>query len=197
MSLIAQIDRQLMARRAALRSADGQVALETLLVLAPWLVITFMFFNLLFLLGSLMLNQATVNRGAQQIASLGCLPQSLHDELESRAALGMTDLEVEAIAPNLGNDGRPIVNWDRNRYIDEEGNIAISPGVAKRIPTCTLSAATGRPTTTLPSGNFIFVQARYNQHLILLLPVKLAGGESSIPIHRDALVVSNSLEGEG
>lgn len=178
-------------------TSQGQVALETFIVFIPWLVITFMFFNLLFLLGSLMLNQATVNRGAQEVAALGCLPDNLRSELESRAGLGMRDVQITAVAPNPQANGRAITDWDRSRYLDKDGNVVNNPAVSRMIPNCLATAETGKAPNTVPSGNFIFVQARYRQVLALLLPVAMVGGSDSIEVHRSALTVSNALEGEG
>jgi hypothetical protein len=178
-------------------ASKGQVALETFIVFIPWLVITFMFFNLLFLLGSLMLNQATVNRGAEQVAAMGCLPDNLRAELESRAGLGMSDIQIEAVAPNPDSHGQAIVDWDRTKYLDSDGTIVNNPAVSRMIPNCDATAETGNAPNTVPSGNFIFLQAHYSQALALLLPVALAGGSDSIDIHRSALTVSNALEGEG
>jgi hypothetical protein len=178
-------------------TSRGQVALETFIVFIPWMVITFMFFNLLFLLGSLMLNQATVNRGAEQVAAMGCLPDSLRAELESRAGLGMSDIQIEAVAPNPDAHDRAITDWDRTKYLDSDGTIINNPAVSRMIPNCNSTAETGIAPDTVPSGNFIFLQAHYKQALALLLPVKLAGGSDSIDVHRSALTVSNALEGEG
>lgn len=177
--------------------SQGQVALETFIVFIPWFVVTFMFFNLLFLLGSLMLNQATVNRGAQQVAAMGCLPDNLRTELESRAGLGMHDVKVEAIAPNPDARGKAITDWNRSRYLDSNGDIVNNPSVSRMIPNCSQTAETGTAPNTVPSGNFIFLQAHYKQSLALLLPVALAGGSDEIDVHRSALTVSNALEGEG
>lgn len=175
----------------AARSQRGQVALETLIVLAPWLIMIALFFNLLFMLATLMLNQATVNRGAQQAASLGCLPVQLQEDLTSRSGLGMHDVRLIALTPQV-NLGQQVVEWDRDRYLNENGEAVARPGVARYLPDCS------RPNRNVESGNYIFVQASYKQRLWVLGGLAAMGliDGDSVELRTEALTVSNSLEGE-
>ena len=183
---------RLSALRKRSRNEDGVASLEMLLVLILWLVVVFIFLNMIFMLGSLMLTQASVNRSAQQLAAVGCIPDDLQQNISDRGAIGIKDVTVRAIAPRT-TLGRPITVWDRSRYLNADGSLMSSPSNAVNILTC----ATSGP-TTIPSGNFIFVQLEYKQKLPML---EIMSGEMGLPeeilIHRSALVVSQSLSGEG
>lgn len=181
----------MMRRRLAMRRERGQVALETMIVLVPWLIVSTMFFNLLFLLASMMLNQATVNRGAQQAAALSCLPAELERDLESRSGLGLHGMRVVALTPQT-RPGQQVTEWNRADYFDDQGQAVARPGVARYLDDC--SSADAR----VESGNYILVQASYEQRLWVLGGLEMLGlvDDDSVRIRTQALTVSNALEGE-
>jgi hypothetical protein len=187
----------MIARAHKLRRQDGQVALETMIVLIPWLIVSTIFFNLLFLLASMMLNQSTINRGVQQTASLGCMPAQLRSDLESRTGLGLHDLRLVALTPQV-NQGQRITVWDRANYFDSDGEAVARPGVARYLPDCSDPNGTGTAPGNVESGNYVLVQATYKQRLWVLGGLQMLGltDDDSIELKTEALAVSNALEGE-
>jgi len=187
--------------RSSLRKQRGQVALETLVVIIPWLVMITIFLNGLFLLGSLMLSQATVDRGALEIGALSCLPDNVRAELQSQGSgLGMKNVQITAVTPSpayLQTHPASAYDWNHNQFIDGDGDVIDNPTVAAPVPDCTPNAKTGTAANTVTSGNFIYLQAKYNQQLLLLVPAEMFGVSGTLTIHRSALTVSHAQEGEG
>jgi hypothetical protein len=179
-----------------IQNNSGQIALETLIVLLPWFVVAVMFFNLLFFLGSLMLTQSTVNRSALQIAAIGCVPNDLRSEIQSRSGLGITNINVVALSPRPLANGRADLNWVRDNHLDNQGNATIN-SFNNRVPNCQLDPQTSRPRSVIPSGSYIYVQASYQQRLIVLAPLAALGMSDTVDVHRSALTVSTALEGGG
>lgn len=170
----------------ALRRKRGQVALEVLLVIIPFLMMIVFFFNVMLIMGSKMLTQSTVNRGAQQIASLGCMPDTpnLRSELESKTGLGFVagSLQFRAVEPDP-----PVARFDRDQFIGSDGMIRAGAPV-RDIPACS-----DRGGSVVPSGDYIYVQASYRQKIAF---ADALGFPADIRVANYALVVSNSLEDE-
>ncbi len=61
----------------------GQVALETLVISVAWLFSIGFLLNLFFVISTLMLVQSNVNRAAVQMASTGCVIESIREQLEA------------------------------------------------------------------------------------------------------------------
>ncbi len=162
------------------RRDDGQVALETLLVFGFWFVLLMLLFNFLLIVGSLMLNQATVNRGALQISALGCMPANLRDELEDRSYFGTGDVTIRATSIDIPPGG----SFNRDDHLFADGELDTG-GSAEKIQLCNVERSSES------SSSYIYVQASYEQSIILL---EAFGLDSSFDVHRNALVVSNSLE---
>lgn len=170
-----------MIKLLAKKDNSGQVALETLLILVPWIMIVGMFFNLLFLLGSLMMNQATVNRAAYQIASLGCVPLSLQNEVQGNQQFGMKNTQL--IVRTTGTDN----TWSHNNFIDSDNNIT---GNLQPVRVCRVDARTLRTENSVKGGKYIYVRLRYNQKL---LAVSFFGLNKELTVNRSALTVSQAL----
>jgi len=159
----------------------GQAALETFIVFAAWFVLTMLVLNLMFIIASLMLNQSTVTRGSQQVASLGCLPTGVAEEIADRATFGTEDVEVRAAYVSPSADG----TFDRDSVFDDQGRVRAG---AARVPECKSSS----DRRYAPSGSYVLVQASYKQRVVLL---EYLGIPATFSVTRNALSVSNALEG--
>jgi hypothetical protein len=161
-----------------IRDQRGAASLEFFVVFIPWLAIVFFFFNLLFLLGSLMNNQAALVRGAQQVAAVGCVPQGLKQQI--------TEAALAADNPTITI--RAFTDWSGlGDEFAADGRIAEGQVVAD----CQTD-----PARRVPGGQYIYVQLEYKQ-FIPLLDI-FTGVEDrqrvDINVRRGALVVSQSLE---
>lgn len=180
------------------KEETGAASLETLIVLIPWLAIIFVFLNLVFMIGSIMINQTVTNRGAQQIAATGCVPSSLKADLEEAVGIGVRNPSVRAIAPRTVNR-KPTTQWNRNLYLNDDGGLRSNVGgYAIEVPPCPVNGELPS-SQIIPSGNFIFVQISYQQLLPGLSLASTLNGDIPewVTVRRNALVVSQSLEGEG
>jgi hypothetical protein len=137
----------------------GAASLELLIVLVPWMIVVFIFFNLLFLLSSLMINQSAVNRAAQQVAAVSCLPQGLEQSVVD-SAIGVNDVndvKFVAVASAPLPNGRANPIWNRDAYINTDGRAKTGTGSDLR------PCAPGN--AELISSNYIYVQLQYKQTL--------------------------------
>lgn len=196
-----------------LRRNRGQVALETLIVFVPWFLMTMMFFNLVFLLGSQMLRQAQIDRLALETAALGCLYRPAADNAggftadptASGPGLGASKMTIYAATPELRlgdqgtgdrSDGSVFTSFNRSSYVNADGTPKSS---TTRDATCQLDTTPGRAGlpkpgwTPVESGRFIYIAGIYDQDL-LALDLIIPGGKPRIV--RSALVVSHYQQGE-
>jgi hypothetical protein len=163
-----------------MREEKGQVALETLVVFIPWLMVVMMLFNLFFVMGSLVMTQSAVNRAALEAGSYGCLLPTLEKRMQDFEGLGAKVTEVDAVTPP-GPAAERQSTWNRSSVLNSDGTIKAS---AKHLANC----SQGEVPNTITSGNYIYLRVAYKQH-ILFPPV-------SFDVTRTALVTSSSLEGE-
>lgn len=150
------------------------MALEFILVIFPVMILMFVFFNLMFLLGNLMLTQSTMNKSVQQVAAVGCVPTGLKTRLQSADFLAVSNVRV-----NFVTTGK---TWDHGNNIGANG--VVQGG--RQVPDCSAVTAANR----LNSGDYIYAQMRYNQRLFLTT-------SSNPELRSGALTISQTLEGEG
>ena len=149
-----------------MKKTQGQVALETLVVIIAWLLAVFLFLNLLFVLNTAMLAQASLNRVAVQTSALGCKPPNI-------------------VADDLRDNFRGFFvggGIDSVEYKVVDANNAVSA----EVPEC-VSPTSGDINPKVPYGRYIRVTLKYRQRLLFLAP-----GEETIT--RSAFVVSGRLE---
>lgn len=167
-----------------LKEQRGSASLEFLIVFVPWIIVIFIFFNLLFLLGSLMINQATVTRAAQQVAAAGCLPEGL-PELTEETAIGAEEPRFVVRSTPPGPEGQ---GWNRDQMFNDDGTLAQGDPA----PQCQPGQR-----SAIPSGHYIYVQLQYRQYLPMVSAVAgVVGGSGYLEVNRGALAVSQSLEAE-
>jgi hypothetical protein len=166
-----------------LRRQRGQAGLEGIATFAIWLIVTSVFFNMVFFLGSAMLVQSNVNRAALQAASVGCLPSSAAGQLESLRHLGIHDLQVLAETPTQASSrtNMPPAAGDASTSYYEPGNL---PATMPYSAAC--GAAGNMSANMVPSGGWIRVRASYQQNLWIF---------GTREVQRSALVISHSQEG--
>lgn len=155
----------------------GSASLEFLIVFIPWLIVIFIFLNLVFLLGSLMNNQATLTRGVQQIAAAGCLPDGLTEQIEKNT-IGTRNLEINT---------RSFTDWSGS---GAEFSASGELQGGKVIESCAADPQ------SVPGGNYVYLQLNYDQYLPMLdaLTGFNDGGFMGFKVRRGALLVSQSLE---
>lgn len=166
-----------------LRRSSGQVALETLVVVAIWLVVVIMFFNLLFVVSSLMLVQSSVNRISVQTGALGCYPA---DELKR-------DLDKNLVGFGVSEPTVSVRSWPEED-IANTGVLTRPPVSAVPVPTCQQRYGYGNsgPSPTPNEGNisdaelyalsgdYITITVTYKQNMLLFGTRTITRGASTV-----------------
>jgi hypothetical protein len=166
------------------RRQRGQVALETLVVLVPWLVVTTMFFNLFYFMGSAMLAQSIVNRMAMQISALGCTTPAIMNQVSDEDRLGISNVQAHAVFVNTPTTGNGAGFLPSTVFSSGQIN---GDGA---VPFCVDAAqlASGNQPPKVAAGDYIIVYVSYTQNLALFRGINSA---------HSAVVVSNDLQGIG
>lgn len=179
----------------ALSRRRGQVSLEVIAVFIPWLLLTLLFFNLVFLLSSLMLVQSAVNRAALQASTVGCLSEGAGDEMSDAIGFGGETEEVYVATTQSYYGQLPKIKpWsnqvERNQYI--EPGSSDDSGVPKEGTTRSAWCDTD---PVVEYGHVIYVAVAYRQNMALInLP--FTGADIDQPrIVRSATVISQLREG--
>ena len=179
----------------ALRRRKGQASLEVLAAFVPWLLVTFLYLNLVFFFGSLMIVQAEVNRTALQASTAGCVSEGTIEDLENSTGLGAAQVSAYAVTTQQGagqaaqsepwggrgnpgdpfNPGQPA----KSKYIDPGSGLPV-PGETRDI------ICSNDDSTLVEGGHVIYVVVEYDQQLILL-------GDQHIV--RSATIISQQREG--
>lgn len=137
----------------------GQVSLEVLAVAGLWIVVTMVFFNVMFTMSAAMLVQASVNRVAVQSGSMGCFAKNrLQDDLKNHLGwVGNDIVEIKAkrfSLPERSFPGQPMVE---------------TPTSSTDLPACVQRDMGVIPDdeTYAPSGQLITVSVTYKQFSLL------------------------------
>lgn len=147
----------------------GAVALETILVIALWFIIIFLFLNILFMLSAAALAQSGINRFAIETASLGCMPPNatrvVQDKIPTFAS------EIQGVEAEV---------WPSQEYSD---------GLGGEVLADCLDEETGE---LADLGDPIRVVVRYQQNI--LLPNIFLPGEDFLEVSRSATATSSRIE---
>lgn len=148
----------------------GAVALETILVIALWFVIIFLFLNILFMLSAAALAQSGINRFAIETASLGCMPPNatrvIQDKIPTFAS------EIQGVEAEV---------WTSEEYTD---------GLSGEVLADCLDPDGEGVLADL--GDPVRVVVRYQQNI--LLPNIFLPGEDFLEVSRSATATSSRIE---
>lgn len=155
----------------------GQVSIETLAVMFLWVAVCFFFLSVMFLIASMMVSQAGINRTIQQIASLGCVPDSI--AVEKKVPLnGIGVGKIISVDVTRGNPGDTL---------DPKDPASVD------VPSCKSSAAANENPDAIDdpvaSGQLVKLTVQYEQSF--LSPFSLDG---KITLVRSATSASGRLE---
>lgn len=153
------------------------MALETMIILPVWIIVVFLYIELLLVLGSTMLVRSDLDRAAIQASSLGCVTQGIVDEIQNVKGFGISGhLTLDEAVYLPGAPGPGVLT---NYYsLPQSGNALNTTGWL---------SAEGTQPNCVAQGDYIYLQVSYQESGFL---GSLFGSGT---YHQDALVVSQTL----
>jgi hypothetical protein len=162
------------------RREEGQVALETLIVMPVWLIVIMIYIELILVLVPSMLVRADLNRAAVQASALGCVTPSVRSGLTGISGFGISNVRIteELYKPGAPQPG----NSSPNYYSLPESGTQLATARSGWDP------ANAPNPDCVPQGDYIYLQVSYTNANFLT-------GIFGLPatVHEDALSVSNAL----
>jgi len=165
--------------RSLRRREDGQVALETLVVLPVWLFVIVMYVELLLVLGSAMLVRSNLDRASIQASSLGCVTPAVVTSLTNVHGFGISPLHIDKA---VYKPGGPLPGDPSSSYYQ-------LPQTGTALNTTGWGSAFGSSPSCVPQGDYIYLQVSYqdNNWFTGLFGI-------SPTVHQDTLSISHTLQ---
>lgn len=158
-----------------LKRTHGSAALEFIIIILPCLILMFLFLNILFIVGNLMLTQSNANRIVQQVAAHSCLPQAVENRaIEKNKYLGVENIKIIVYSGIKWQDrnGKIRAVGISNPIQNNQNAKVIAPNCAEKVT----------------PGGYVFVRITYKQSFVLM------PGIDSLNLSAQAASISSGFE---